>query len=686
MRMNRLQHETSPYLLQHAHNPVDWYPWSDEALSRAQVENKPILVSIGYSTCHWCHVMERESFEDETVAAFMNAHFVCIKLDREERPDLDQIYMEACQLMTGQGGWPLNCFLLPDGRPFFAGTYYPPAPAYRRPSWMQVLRNIQRAYTTDYPSVAAQAAQLTDIIAGSGTAMLDRVGTATTGGPVSSQQAFEHLKDRFDTEHGGFGGAPKFPNTQSIQFLLEYYFFTGEESAKTHALFSLDRMIAGGIYDQLRGGFSRYTVDAEWRVPHFEKMLYDNALLVQVLCDAYALTRAPHYERAIRETLDWALAELAVPAPQGGFYGALDADSEGVEGKFYVWQQAEIEALLGEEAAVFNAYYGVTEAGNWENTNILYVPQLLAAFAKMHGLEADDLRDQLARNRATLLRARAERIRPGTDTKLLLDWNALMMSALSRAVAVLPGGAYSAELEHHFGQLFVAFRASDAHSRWAHTAVADNAAGPVFLNDYAFLIAALIDFHQVVQDPEWLRLAGRLTDQTIQQFQDADDGLFYFTEGEKEDLIVRRKELYDQAVPSGNATMALNLQRLGYLLDRDDYRAGAERMLGAVEAAAVRHPSSFARWNIALLRAAYGYREVVVTGSEAAANRAAHRRLLAHFLPAALYVDGARHATNALVADKPVGDTTRIYVCRNFSCQAPVDHVDEAVRLAGGRI
>ena len=684
--MNRLQHESSPYLLQHAHNPVDWYAWTDEALAKAKAENKPILVSIGYSTCHWCHVMERESFEDETVAAYMNAHFVCIKVDREERPDLDQIYMEACQIMTGQGGWPLNCFLLPDGRPFFAGTYYPPAPAYRRPSWSQVLQNIQRAFTTDYASVAAQAQQLTEIIAGSGTAMLDRVGAATTTGPVSSSQAFEYLKDRFDTEHGGFGGAPKFPNTQSIQFLLEYYFFTGNEAAKTHALFSLDRMIAGGIYDQLRGGFSRYTVDKAWLVPHFEKMLYDNALLVRVLCDAYALTQAPHYERAIRETLDWALAELAVPAPRGGFHSALDADSEGVEGKFYVWQKAEIDALLGEEAELFNVYYGVTETGNWEEANILHVPELLAAFAEARELDKDELRAQLERNRATLLAARAGRVRPGTDTKLLLDWNALMISALLRAATLLNENDYYTKAVHHFGQLQVEFQAPDGSGRWSHNAITGATVGPAFLNDYAFLISTLLDFHQGEQDPELLTFAARLTDRVIERFQDPDDGLFFFTEGQDQHVIVRRKELYDQAVPSGNATMALNLQRLGHLQDRADYRAAADRMLRAVEAAAVQHPNSFARWNIALLRAAYGYREVVITGTEHRTAATAHAAMMRRYLPATLYLIGGKHPENPLVRDKPVGDATRIYVCQNFSCQAPVEDVEKAARLAGSVI
>ena len=678
--MNRLQHETSPYLLQHAHNPVDWYAWGPEALDRAKESDRPILVSIGYSTCHWCHVMERESFEDAETAAYMNAHFVCIKVDREERPDLDQIYMEACQLMTGQGGWPLNCFLLPDGCPFFAGTYYPPAPAYQRPSWRQVLENIHRAYTTDYASVLAQAQQLTDIIGGSDTALLDRAGAATTTGPVSSSQAFGYLQDRFDATNGGFGGAPKFPNTLAIQFLLEYAHFNDDAAARTHALLSLDRMIAGGIYDQLRGGFARYTVDAAWRVPHFEKMLYDNALLVQVLSDAYADTRAPHYARVIRETLAWVADEMT--APTGGFYSALDADSEGEEGKFYVWAKAEIDAALGAEAALFNAYYGVSEAGNWEGTNILHVPELLAAFAAHRGLDEERLRVRLERNRATLLGLRAGRVRPGLDDKLLLDWNALQVSAYARAAAVLDDAAYLAVATRQLDFLLRQFAAPDGEGL-LHTAKDGRARYPAFLNDYAFLITALLDTYTTGQDPAHLKLAEYWMDHTLAHFRDEADGLCYFAPAGQSDVIVRRKELYDQAVPSGNSTLALALQRLGHLLERADYRAAADRMLDRLEAAAVRQPTGLAQWNVGLLRRAYGYREIAVCGPDAPEKT---RRLLIHYLPATVVAATSTPSALPLLRDKAVDGPTYYYVCRNFSCQPPVEDVSIAVELAGGQV
>ena len=378
--MNHLINETSPYLLQHAHNPVEWYAWKPEAFERAKAENKPILVSIGYSTCHWCHVMERESFENQDVADIMNQLFVCIKVDREERPDVDQIYMEACQIISGSGGWPLNCFLLPDGRPFFAGTYYPPQSAYGRPSWIQVLHNLSNAFQQKRDVVEQQANQLTDIIRNSDKNYVKN----TEGGDFEKleggapsvfntsylENVFYALRERFDRVEGGFGGAPKFPSTMSIQFLMDYHFYTKNEEALAHAELSLIKMIQGGIYDQIGGGFARYATDREWLIPHFEKMLYDNALLITTLSDAYKLTKKDIYSETIEETLTFILRDMT--APDGGFYSAYDADSEGVEGKFYVWKKAEIETILGADAPLFCAFYDVSEEGNWEESSILW--------------------------------------------------------------------------------------------------------------------------------------------------------------------------------------------------------------------------------------------------------------------------------------------------------------------------
>ena len=443
--MNHLIKETSPYLLQHANNPVDWYAWKPEAFARAKAEDKPILVSIGYSTCHWCHVMEHESFENQTVAAFMNAHFVCIKVDREERPDVDQIYMEACQIISGNGGWPLNCFLLPDGRPFFAGTYYPPTSAYGRPSWTQVLKNLSDAYVHKREIVEQQAEQLTDMIRNSDKNHVKNKDNTEGGnfqtfeGDVTNvfdrdylNNAFYAMRERFDRVEGGWGGAPKFPSTMSIQFLLDYYFYTKNEEALAHAELSLQKMIQGGIYDQIGGGFARYATDRAWLIPHFEKMLYDNALLISVISDAYKLTKRDIYSETIEETLTFIQREMS--HTEGGFFSAYDADSEGVEGKFYVWQKAEIEAALGEEAALFCEFYDVSEEGNWEENNILWRQKSYSEFVTEKGIDATILKEKLRICRKKLFDIREKRIKPGLDDKILLSWNALMISAFARGL------------------------------------------------------------------------------------------------------------------------------------------------------------------------------------------------------------------------------------------------------------
>ena len=438
--MNHLQHETSPYLLQHANNPVNWHAWKTAAFERAKLEDKPILVSIGYSTCHWCHVMERESFEDHEVADFMNENFVCIKVDREERPDVDQIYMEACQVMTGGGGWPLNCFLLPDRRPFYAGTYYPPMPAYNRPSWLQVLMNISHAYQHKRDTIGEQAQRLTEIIQNSGNTFTsgNKLRVVSDEQPFSDallKNIFQNLQKQFDTASGGFGGAPKFPGTMSLNYLFAYHFYFGEKSALDHALLSLDKMAMGGIYDQLGGGFARYATDAKWLVPHFEKMLYDNALLVGVLADAYKITKKELYRETIEETLAWVKREMT--SDEGGFYSAQDADSEGVEGKFYVWDKAEVEQVLNGDADLFSKFYDVTEKGNWEEKNILWRKVDFEEFSKEANIPVSDIKSRLAEGRKKLFEVRSRRIWPSLDDKLLLDWNALMCSAFAKAYAAL---------------------------------------------------------------------------------------------------------------------------------------------------------------------------------------------------------------------------------------------------------
>jgi len=440
---NRLIHESSPYLLQHAQNPVDWYPWGEEALERARKEDKPILVSIGYAACHWCHVMERESFEDAAIASIMNEHFINIKIDREERPDLDHIYMDAVQAISGSGGWPLNVFLTPEAKPFYGGTYFPPVQAHNRSSWREVLLGIHAAFTERRNEINAQAENLTEHLTHS-----NSFGLKIGKGPQdvkavkseSLQTIAQQLLENADRVWGGFGNAPKFPQTFSIQFLLRHYHFTEDQSALDQALLSLDKMIYGGIYDQIGGGFARYSTDKAWFAPHFEKMLYDNALLVAVMSEAYQLTQHELYAKAIRQTL--AFIEREMLDASGGFYSALDADSEGVEGKFYTWTKAEINTLLGEDAAIFCAYYNITEEGNWEHSNILWVKTGASSFAGEHGIDIQALQTLLEKSGRILMKARDQRIRPALDDKILLGWNALMNQAYSKAFAALGEESY----------------------------------------------------------------------------------------------------------------------------------------------------------------------------------------------------------------------------------------------------
>ena len=440
MHTNRLIHETSPYLLQHAHNPVDWYPWGDEAFERARAEDKPVLVSIGYAACHWCHVMERESFEHEEVAAIMNELFINIKVDREERPDVDHIYMDAVQAMSGSGGWPLNVFLTPDRKPFYGGTYFPTQRAFNRPSWTEVLHSLSNAYKTQKQEILQQAEQLTEHLKASnafGLSVTDPAGLFTEG---NITEAYHNIMHQADRQWGGFGKAPKFPQTFAIGFLLRYAHLEGVEEARQQALLSLDKMKQGGIYDHVGGGFARYSTDTEWLVPHFEKMLYDNALLVSVLAEAYQLTDDERYEEVIEETLQFVERELM--HAEGGFYSALDADSEGEEGRFYVWSEEEIQQVLGPEAELFCAYFDVSEKGNWEGKNILWVKVPLHQFALERNMDPALLASFIIRSKQKLLEQRSKRVRPQLDDKILLGWNALMASAYCNAFAATGNDHY----------------------------------------------------------------------------------------------------------------------------------------------------------------------------------------------------------------------------------------------------
>lgn len=691
--MNRLQHETSPYLLQHAHNPVDWYAWKPEAFERARAENKPILVSIGYSTCHWCHVMERESFENPDIADFMNEHYINIKVDREERPDVDAIYMDACQVLTGSGGWPLNCFLTPDGKPFFAGTYYPPRPAYNRPSWLQVLQHLANIWETQRETAYQQAEKLLGYIRQNDNVFLQKPEisvapeTEAPFTPALLENIYYQMRERFDRVEGGFGGAPKFPSTMAIYFLLRYHWHTGNMEALDHALLSLDKMTMGGIYDQLGGGFARYATDREWLIPHFEKMLYDNALLVTVLSEAYKLLqtrgrgpedgqRAALYRETIEETLAYISREMT--HPEGGFYSAQDADSEGEEGKYYVWTKAEIDQTLGDDAALFCAFYDVTETGNWEHKNILWRRQPLETFARDQQADPAELKTRLDACRQKLLSIRSKRIPPGLDDKVLLGWNALMCSACAGAYTALGNPEYRDMAIKNMAFLLDKF-APDSSMELLHTWKDGRAQYAAVLDDYAFLIAALLDIWQITFKTSYLTLAEKYTEQVLSYFHDANSGMFFFTAASQSDIILRKKELYDNATPSGNSTMAHNLQHLGLLLDRQEWRELAAQMLLTLKTPVERYPLSFERWAAAIANEVYPFVEIAVVGENAEEKAVALQR---RYLPNKIIAASAQPLdSNPLLAGKTGGKDALIYVCRNYTCQKPVQTLTELDQL-----
>ena len=678
--MNHLQHETSPYLLQHKHNPVDWYPWKPEAFEKARREDKPILVSIGYSTCHWCHVMERESFEDQEVAGFMNDNFVCIKVDREERPDVDQIYMEACQVLTGGGGWPLNCFLLPDTRPFYAGTYYPPMPAHNRPSWLQVLMNISHAYQNRRETVEDQAARLTEIIRNAGSTFTgNHLKVLDENGPFSTalvDSIYQNLEKQFDRHHGGFGGAPKFPGTMSLAFLLGYHFYKGEKAAFDQVVLSLDKMAMGGIYDQAGGGFARYATDAKWLVPHFEKMLYDNALLIAVLADAWKLTQKELYKETIEETLEWVRREMT--SSEGGFYSAQDADSEGVEGKYYVWNKAEVENALGEEAALFCEFYDITEHGNWEEKNILWRKWTFEEYAAKKNLGVEQLKKQFAANRQKLFHIRDKRVHPGLDDKILLDWNALMCSAYAKAYTALGKETYKDTAAANLNFLLEKFIQPDGITLY-HTYKNGKAQYDAFFDDYAFLIAAMLDVAEITFDTSYLLQAGRYIEFVLENFLDDADKMFYFTSAKQKDILLRRKDLYDSATPSGNSMMVRNLQRAGILLGKEAWRQLAAAMLLTMRDSIVRYPGSFSQWATALTDEVHGIPEIAVVGERALETAGAIHQ---SFLPQKVMMAGAvAESTFPLMDGKSGNGDTLIYLCQNYACQKPVKTIEDFRQL-----
>jgi uncharacterized protein YyaL (SSP411 family) len=679
--VNRLANESSPYLLQHGDNPVDWYPWGDEALQLAKDKDKPILLSIGYAACHWCHVMAHESFENPATAALMNEHFVNIKVDREERPDLDSIYMDAVVAMTGQGGWPMTVALTPDGQPFFGGTYYPPQPRYGMPSFTQVLQTLNDAWHNRREDVLNSAAQLSGQVSRS----IALQGQAGILQPALLEQATRTLAQTFDAQEGGFGGAPKFPPAMTIEFLLRQALRAGDRQAQHMAEFTLKKMAYGGMYDQVGGGFARYSVDHLWLVPHFEKMLYDNAQLARVYLHAWQVTGHPLYRRVAEETLDYVLREMQ--HKDGGFYSSLDADSEGVEGKFYVWTAAETQAILGDQAGLFMAYYDVTESGNWEGKNILHINQEPVDAAAAAGLSLEELESSLATARQTLYEYRAQRVWPGLDDKVLTAWNGLMMAAFAEAGRALERSDYLAAAQSNARFLYDHMRTGDG--RLLRTWKAGSQAKyNAYLEDYAYLAEGLLALYQSDFDPRWFSWARELADVMLVHFHDPANGGFFDTSDDHERLIHRPKDLQDNAVPSGNAVAATVLLKLSLFTGEGHYWEVAEGAIAGLYNALVQAPVAFGQWLQAAAFILGEPREVAITGDPKAAGGQALLNVVNDaFRPFLVVAAGSEAAgeTVPLLANRPqIDGQATAYVCRRFLCQAPVTEPEAlAAQLAG---
>jgi uncharacterized protein YyaL (SSP411 family) len=661
---NRLATETSPYLLQHAQNPVDWYPWSPEALKRAKAENKPILLSIGYAACHWCHVMAHESFEDAATAALMNDRFVNIKVDREERPDLDSIYMQAVQAMTGHGGWPMTVFLTPDGAPFYGGTYFPREDLHGIPSFKRILTAVADAYRTKPSEVAQSVEALRDLYATTQPAP----GEPLT--PATLDNAYRTMSRGFDEEYGGFGGAPKFPQTMSLEFLLTHWARRGIENALAMVDQSFLRMARGGMYDQVGGGFARYSVDRQWLVPHFEKMLYDNALLIRLGAHLWQATKNPEVERVVRETIRWAAREMR--SPEGGFYSSLDADSEGHEGKFYVWSGEEFDAAAGEDAALLRAYWGVTDGGNFEGKNILSVATADArGLARRFSVSVEELQATIDRGKAALYDTRSKRVWPGRDDKILAAWNGLMVRGLAQAARALDDGEYHGLAVD--GATFL-FDRLVVDGRVLRSFSGGRARIAGYLEDHAAVGLAALAVYELTFDAQWLERARALGASMTKWYWDDAAGAFFDTASDHETLITRPRDVYDNATPSGASLAVELLLRLAEVFDDDDSRRRAARVANSIAPAIARYPLAFGHLLCSADMIVNGAVELAIAGDRASSSfRDLERVVAERYVPSLVMAGGeAGGADNALLRGRdPVGGGATAYVCRNYACQLP---------------
>ena len=666
MYTNELIHESSPYLLQHAHNPVDWYPWGAAALEKAKKENKMLIISVGYAACHWCHVMEHESYEDTAVANLMNKNFVCIKVDREERPDVDQVYMNAAYLINGNGGWPLNALAMPDGKPFFAGTYYP------KTTWMQLLEYFSNLYKTDPQKLQEQADHLAK-----GIRDIEEVPLNTTNVSFSMKTLHDisdQLNKVIDLQKGGTKGAMKFPMPAIWEYLLQYNYLSGNKPGIQAVETTLNNMANGGIYDQLGGGFSRYATDPSWHAPHFEKMLYDNAQLISLYSHAFQVTKNPLYKRIVYETIGFIQRELT--SPSGGFYSSLDADSEGMEGKYYVWRTSEINDILGKDAALFNDYFGVTDQGNWENgENILDINSGSEHLQNKYQLTNEQLTEKINSLKHILFQKRNERVRPATDDKILTSWNALMIKALADAYRVFADEDFLKMAKTNLDFLLnnIVLKNGGIYRNYKNGKASINA----FLDDYAFLVNALINFYQISFDESYLEKANELTQYVEKHFLDPTTGMYFYTDSQYSDLIARKMEISDNVIPSSNSEMAKNLLLLSLYFDNSNYEAQSVQMVKNVSDDIQKNPAYCSNWAQAMALQIRPPYEVAIVGKKWKGKLAAFQN---YYLPNAIYLGGESEGKLPLLESKLMEGKTMIYVCENKTCKRPVEQVSEALQ------
>jgi uncharacterized protein YyaL (SSP411 family) len=685
--MNHLANSTSPYLLQHANNPVNWYPWDTEALQKAKDENKLILVSIGYSACHWCHVMEHESFEDEKVAAVMNEYFVCIKVDREERPDVDQIYMSAVQLMSGRGGWPLNCICLPDQRPIYGGTYF------RKNDWTSLLFNLADFYKQKPTEAEEYAIRLTE-----GIQQYESIAFVKEQ-PDYTKNDLELITDNwkryFDKNEGGLGSAPKFPMPNNWTCLMHYAHLMQDENVANAVELTLHKMAFGGIYDHIGGGFARYSVDGRWHVPHFEKMLYDNAQLVSLYSEAYTWNPDPLYQKVVDEIIIFTLRELT--SSEYGFYSALDADSEGKEGKFYIFTKTEIEEILGEDAELFCIYFNITEDGNWEEeaSNVLFRKENDDKLAQKLGLPVETLIEKIEASRQKVFEARSKRVRPGLDNKILASWNGLMLKGLCEAyrafnkpdylqAAIKNADFILNNLVTENGRLiriYASPKSSPKERTLKEEASISLSFGEgrgetiSFLDDYANIIDALIALYEVTFNEQRLIQAKKLTNQAIEHYYNPNNGVFFYTADDDEQLIARKSEIMDGVTPASNSVMARNLKRLGLLFDDEKYLEISEQLLKNIFPHLAKYPSSYSNWITLLIEEVFGIYEIAVTGENSENMR---KEMENNYIPNKIIL-GGKKGSLPLLQDK-FGAVTQIFICKDKTCGLPANHISEALK------